>query len=77
MPNQLNSNELEKRDTIMRWLVEDAWVVTIAPVVNPAVAWMLTSEDPFQRRIAVVQLRQKPDDLVIEGNVVLDQRARE
>lgn len=64
-----------KRAKIQSWLLSSGWHISEQPE-NTLSAWVLTATNQNGHGVAIAQLRQPADLLVIEANVQFDEESR-
>ena len=65
---------VEAKEKVTQWLISDGWKVTDHP--SSQAAWRIVAEDSQQKRIALGQISQKPDLLIVQGSLAWTDEVR-
>ena len=65
---------LTTRQLVSDWLLADGWTLSEAPSAVPESAWLVQAVDPSGRTVILGQRTQRPDLIVLQGSVSLDER---
>ncbi len=62
------------RQLVSDWLLADGWTLSETPSPVPESAWLMQAVDPSGRTVILGQRTKRPDLIVLQGSVSLDER---